>query len=283
MLDSIEQYKEKLQEFRYDYNNPPEEKDPLISIIDDNREVPILHKQSFLCVYGKTGVRKSTFMNILVAAKYTDRFPRIKNYSTGVTIYIDTEQSGIEFWEMQRKLRFMWGEEGNQEDIMSYNLVPFPTLGDKRLAIKAALEICRDMNKDVSLLVIDGFKDLVGDSNDEKESKEVIEEIRALQIEYDFGLVTVLHTDKKGMDMVGRLGTLLKEKSSYSLELKELDYTGETEITAGKKRRGDFESFTIRHDQDGNVVMGGLQNPIVQDDQNIKQGSISGPVDDPPF
>jgi hypothetical protein len=117
-------------------------------------------------------------MNILVAAKYTDRFPRIKNYSTGVTIYIDTEQSGIEFWEMQRKLRFMWGEEGNQEDIMSYNLVPFPTLGDKRLAIKAALEICRDMNKDVSLLVIDGFKDLVGDSNDEKESKEVIEEIK---------------------------------------------------------------------------------------------------------
>lgn len=240
-----------LQDNRFDYQNPPKEGEGLISILQGNEELSILNRQGLLAVFGKTGVRKSTFLTIIGTAAYTkQKVGRISTNISGDIVWFDTEQSGIEFYNLQRKMHDMCDLSDNTHRIKSYSLVELSNLQDRLDAIELAMQ----KSDNVGLLIVDGIKDLLLDSNDESTSKQVIEILRSYTVKYDCGLVTVLHTDKLGTHMVGRLGTLLGEKASYTLKLELAGGTGETIVSGDKTRGKKFSPFRINHDEYGNVI-----------------------------
>lgn len=257
-----------LNENKFDYQNPPEEGDGLIKILQGTEELSILNRQGVLAVFGKTGVRKSTFLTIIGTAAYTKKkVGRISTDISGDIVWFDTEQSGIEFYNLQRKMHDMCDLSDNTHRIKSYSLVELSNLQDRMDAIQMALE----KSDNVGLLIVDGIKDLLLDSNDESTSKQVIEILRAFTVKYDCGLVTVLHTDKQGNHMVGRLGTLLNEKASYSLRL-ELDPRTSETIVSGEKTRGKkFSPFRINHDEYGNVIFTNDNTSLMESSEEPKE------------
>jgi len=241
-----------LKKNEFIYGEEPEESEGLISIYSHGKEIPILHRKGLLSVFGKTGVRKTSFLALLGKIAFSNE--TVGNLTAnlkGGIVWIDTEQAGIEFFKVQTLFHNMCGLEDNSPRIKSYSLVELPNLEDRLDAIELAISNMEN----VDVLVIDGIKDLLLDSNDESTSKAVIERLRAYSVAYNCGLITVLHTDKKGHHMVGRLGTLLGEKSSYTMRL-ELDRgTGETIITGDKTRGKKFKPFRINHNDEGEIVI----------------------------
>lgn len=251
LQETVDRLKKLLAKSSFDYENPPKEAEGLVSIRDGTNLVHILPKQGVLTVFGKTGTRKTSFLTLLAKAAFTNEpVGPVESKVKGKIVWIDTEQSGVEFYQLQKKLRDMCGVK-NTNDIISHSLVGIPNVKDRMQAIDIILQD----HDDVGLLIVDGIKDLLLDSNDESTSKEVIEMLRSYTVNYDCGLITVLHTDKKGNDMVGRLGTLLGEKSSYALKLELDNYTKETTVSLDISRGKTFPQFRIMHDMAGNITI----------------------------
>lgn len=251
LQETVERLKKILSKSGFDYDNPPKEAEGLISIRDGKKLVHILPKQGVLVVFGKTKSRKTSFLTLLSKAAFTNEpVGPVESKVKGKIVWIDTEQSGIEFYQLQKKLRDMCGVK-NTDDIISHSLVGIPNVNDRMQAIDIILQ----GQEEVGLLIVDGIKDLLLDSNDESTSKEVIEMLRSYTVKYDCGLITVLHTDKKGNDMVGRLGTLLGEKASYVLKLELDTYTKETTVTSDRSRGKPFTPFRLMHSNKGAIII----------------------------
>lgn len=289
LQETVERLKKILAQSSFDYESPPKEAEGLVSVRDGDKLVHILPKQGVLTVFGKTGTRKTSFLTLLAKAAFTNEpVGPLESKVKGKIVWIDTEQSGVEFYQLQKKLRDMCGVK-NTDDIVSHSLVGIPNVRDRMQAIDIILQ----EQNEVGLLIVDGIKDLLLDSNDESTSKEVIEILRSYTVKHDCGLITVLHTDKKGNDMVGRLGTLLGEKSSYALKLELDTYTKETTVSLDISRGKTFPQFRILHNDEGNIIIDSEAEQDLMAEENTEipyQGNSSNPndveqeeYDNPPF
>ncbi len=151
-------------------------------------------------------------------------------------IVIDTEQSIYDaFLCYQRSLKRA-DIEKDPEWLYHYALVGYPSEKIKE-SLVLILEKVSKKHNGVFFIILDGVADLVLSVNDEAESKTIVTKLRALCVQYDTPMLTVIHSNeaaKSGDDGRGHLGKELTRKAESNLLLKK---SGETTVITSEKQR----------------------------------------------
>ena len=261
------------EECRFDPEMPlPTKRKFILSILQGenyDKEIGLISDGGILEITGREGTGKSTFMAMLVAACFQPDgvYANIKaDIQGGKVLWFDTEMTGDDFYFFQRRLHNMCGLNKRNTQLISINMDVFES---HRLKYEVFLDILNNINggretdylQDVRLVVLDGIGDLISDTNNEKEAREVILSIKKALNQCGAALVTVLHTDKRGIASRGTLGTLLNQKATYVLKI---DYRGqavdrheaEVLVTALKHRASKpIKPFKFSFDDDGTPMI----------------------------
>ena len=234
-------------------------------------EVGLASNGGIIEIIGKKASRKTAFLSMLVASCFAENgvYGNIKSRLTDKTVlWFDTEMSGDDFWYFQKRLHEQCGLSDNHPRLHPINMDNFETSRDK---LEVMLHILRNSNKEdgtgffqnIGLVVLDGIADLISDTNNEGECREILESIKNVLNSMSCCLATVLHSDKKGQASRGTLGTLLDQKATSAIMM-DLKNPGEpTTVRPEKIRNGRlFQPYTLEHDVDGTLLINGSANGI---------------------
>jgi KaiC/GvpD/RAD55 family RecA-like ATPase len=235
---------QKLFQDKFDITKPMPAKKPFSHEIimdtgyDNKVHCGFLSNGSFVVVSGPTGVGKSTFLSMISSSTYKGDHMNIlstEHLKGKTTLWIDTESPEVDFKYFQRDIVMnMSGmSDENQKDFLwAINLTKIKSLEDKRSSVYELFEalgrgavislpggVYHDLSK-VGLVVFDGIADIIENTTDESLAKREIETFKYYVEKSDRPVITVLHSDKKGTDLVGRFGTLLGQKASGSIMMK---------------------------------------------------------------
>lgn len=228
---------------------------------------------SFHVISGPTGVGKSTWMAMIAAATHKGSHMNInctEHLKGKTTLWIDTEMPKEDFRYFQRDVVMKMMELGveEQDDLLwAVNLTSVKDIEDKRDAVYELFEALGrgatislaggehfDLSK-VGLVVFDGIADIIQNTTDESLAKKEIEEYKHFVEKSDRPNITVLHSDKKGTDLVGRFGTITGQKASGSTMMKSAGPGEPVTIKAHKGVRGTrpFRSFEMMWNRETGV------------------------------
>ncbi|WP_271856106.1 AAA family ATPase [Patiriisocius marinus] len=220
------------------------EKPPTVLMIDG---ISKMTKGGISCFSGIAKSRKTTALTIAVADVITGNNTGAKFVPMDKGLaWADTEQSPFECYEVVKRLEALAGTE---DGLFFYNL--------RRYGPKTRIDKIKKMldehSDDISLLVIDGVRDLVYDVNDAKECTEITSMLMAWTIDYDIHISLVLHANKGDGFMRGHLGTELENKSQLVFKvtqnegaMRDLSTVSET---FGRGRN--IEDFEIKINKEG--------------------------------
>lgn len=215
-----------MQKRRYRPDYFPEKEKPVFTI--GGKVIGTL--QNFILFAGLPKAGKSTYMSAVVGSALIPNdifnlkisFPINRNK----ICYIDTESSDYDFYRQMNRIK----------DLTTLNPLPqnfdaFAVREDNPDIIKLYIEQYLEINKDCSVLVVDGFLDLLLNFNDEVESRKLINWFKKITKIYNILLIGVLHLGKKDGHTLGHLGSMLdrycqsvltiakdKQKRTFTLE-----------------------------------------------------------------
>lgn len=277
-----------VNEYSFNYNAPhPPVREFHFSILEQGHdgkqyEVGLASNGGIIEVIGKKASRKTSFLSMLVASCFMEDgvYGNIKSRLTDKTIlWFDTEMSGDDFWYFQKKLHDMCGLTNNHPRLHPINMDNFETSREK---LDVMLHILRNSNKEdgsgffqnIGLVVLDGIADLISDTGNEGECREILESIKNVLNSMDCCLATVLHSDKKGQASRGTLGTLLDQKATSAIMM-DLKNPGEaTTVRPEKIRNGRlFHPYTLDNDVDGTLLINGSSDGFTQ---NVSSSNFMG-------
>lgn len=215
-----------MQKRRYRADYFPEKEKPVFTI--DGKVIGTL--QNFILFAGLPKAGKSTYMSAVVgSALIPDHIFNLKisfPINRNKLCYIDTESSDYDFYRQMNRIK----------DLTTLNPLPsnfdaFAVREDNPDIIKLYIEQYLEINKDCSVLVVDGFLDLLLNFNDEVESRKLINWFKKITKIYNILLIGVLHLGKKDGHTLGHLGSMLdrycqsvltiakdKQKRTFTLE-----------------------------------------------------------------
>ena len=105
----------------------------------------------------------------------------------------------------------------------------------------AILQICQNSNN--RLIIVDGALDLINNMNDIIEVKQVIEFIKKILVEYNVGLIFIIHLAKSTSFTIGHFGSYFDRFSQSVIEVSKLD-NGNSEIKSQMMRSdADFKPY----------------------------------------
>lgn len=219
-------------------------KPPTVLMIDN---ISKMTRGGISCFSGIAKSRKTTALTIAVADVITGNSTgaKFKPMAKGLG-WADTEQSPFESFEVTQRLERIAGSE---DGLFFYN---FRRYGPK-VRIKKIQKMLEDHGKDMSLLVIDGVRDLVYDFNDAKECTEITSMLMAWTIDYDLHISVVLHANKGDGFMRGHLGTELENKSQlvFKVTQNEGAYKDVSTVSETFGRGRNIEDFEIKINKKG--------------------------------
>ena len=191
---------------------------------------------------GKTGLAILLAAVVLNGSLINNEFKEMYCDSKGVVIIFDCEQ-GLYYGSLTfNRIAAL----APPENLRYYNLRPYNAKQRLQL-IKSALE----QEQNISLVIIDGLRDILRDFNDPVESAEVIGELMALSVQHNCHIMPILHTNKADNNAKGHAGAEATNKSETVFNLEKGKEDGIT-IVSGEYTRGlGFPNFTFNRDDNG--------------------------------
>lgn len=212
-------YKQILALRKFDVSKVP--KQPHISFTIDGKIIAQLNSYAVFTGPAKSG--KSTFLMATIASALIPHYQDIWGIKLHLPEdrkrigYFDTESSEFDFYKNIEKIK-----KFNTEKKIPKTLDCFNVREDDPKDIKLMIEEYLKENADCSILVIDGFLDLIFDYNDVMESRQLTNWLKRITKIYKICLLGVLHIGKGNNQTLGHLGsntdrwansTLLVEKN----------------------------------------------------------------------
>ncbi|MBP9993280.1 MAG: AAA family ATPase [Bacteroidales bacterium] len=168
-----------------------------------------LSRENLCIITGKPKVCKSTFLSAAMAAGLSAR--NILNMSSPrhrKIILADTEQAPYHLKsQCDRVFRLAEIRQELSDNFTVLALRPFTPQERYSFVMDAIEEIRPD------IVAIDGVSDLLCDSNDLKESENLVSELLAASSKYDLGVISILHTTPGQSKLRGHLGSCLERKA----------------------------------------------------------------------
>lgn len=166
-----------------------------------------------------TGHEKSgkSFVASCIAASGLKMGGEVLNFSLdldgGKMLWFDTEQSGYFFNKTQERIHRIAGASGNVPHYDAYHL--------RKMSALQRAEIVEHFiynTPGVSVVVIDGFVDLVTDYNDLKSVQEYVGRLMRWSDEKQVLILGVLHVNKGDGKIRGHIGSELKNKCDFIVQ-----------------------------------------------------------------
>ena len=259
-------YKQSQLDQAIDYPDPV----PVLNIIQNGRQIPLLTRKSFSLWQGKAKSKKSTILAMAVAALIKEEPDsedlRFEGACKGTVIYFDTEQ-GTSYAARSMKLTLAMAGLDSSDRLKYCDLRGFSP--EERLTIiKAAIE----GEPNVCLVVIDGVVDVVNDFMDNRESQIMISDLLALCSKYDIHVAGVLHQNKGDQNARGHTGTIAGQKCEIEISATVDSKDRSVSVIKCEKSRGmPFDEFGIWREKDKLPVMVCLEGSSAQSKQRKKK------------
>jgi hypothetical protein len=168
------------------------------------------------------------------------------NNETNCTIlWIDTEQAPYHVSEVMRRVHRI---VGLPENITTDNFIMLTVRGIEPKERCKILELAMiDIQPD--LVCIDGVSDLLTNTNDIKESEELVSNLLVLSSKYNSHILAILHANPKSEKARGHLGSTLERKVETMLLLNRSGNI--TTVTPQFSRNVDIEEFSFAINENG--------------------------------
>lgn len=251
-----------------DINKKPDVPPPLVFI----DQTAIVSPGDHTLVVGKKKSRKT-----LLISHFIDLYFKNRGKNPKKVIIFDTEQSKMDVWRARERIKVMTGM-----DIMCLYLRGMSPK-DRKAAIADTL---RFWECPVDMIIIDGVRDLMSNINDPDESTDLIYWLEDLTVNYNMGIVNVLHLNKTDNQARGHIGTELANKTICTIEVEYDTKTGYSVAKCESARSAPFTSFSFTHGSAPDFLYQEMGMPtngttvIAPADRNLRLEAIfaDGPV-----
>ncbi len=212
---------------------------------------------NFIVFSGLPKAGKSTFIHAALASREM-HYKNIFNISLDTDPlrpfigYFDTESAEYDFYRNLERIKQFTNKEKFSEYFSAFN-----TRQDgaemNRMLIETYIK-----NYPVSVVVVDGLLDLIKNYNDEIESRQLIDWLKAITAQYKVLIIGVIHTGKKDNHTLGHFGSMAdryaqsvlevikdRETDTYQLHPKYLRSSADFDPIAIKWSGGSYVETTI--------------------------------------
>lgn len=219
----------------------PDKKPPPEKIVFSIQDHCIGSRGNFICLSGLPKAGKSTFINAIIASSMTQHnLYGMKLNCDGNFAYFDTESSQSDFYKNMQRIRHFAGYVEFPQNFKAYNtrIDPYEF---QRAIIEKYIELHRP-----SVLVIDGFLDLIRNYNDESESRYLMDWLKKTTAEHNMLIIGCIHIGKKDGHTLGHFGSMLDRYAQSVLEIVR-DYENDLYLLKPKMLRsaGFFETIAL--------------------------------------
>jgi len=191
---------------------------------------------------------KKTFFLSLIAMAYmggkTDNTRNMIGYRDNrKLIHYDTEQGRFHAHKVFRRVTDVCG---HSEDYLSYALRQYSPL--ERLDF---IDWHLNNTDNIGLVIIDGIADLMLDSNDLKESSNVVQYLMKWTQELNIHIITAIHSNWNSEKPTGHLGSFLEKKAETQIAVQLSDQRNVAVVKCMRSRGFSFEKFAFEVDSNG--------------------------------
>jgi hypothetical protein len=225
-----------INDFLFNPNEILPEENILISI----QGKKLLSTKNVLVVSGKPKSRKSVIAHSIIGAALSNKSVlgiecNLKQNEN--VCLIDTEQSSHDLKRSLERMQNLIEFEYLPENFKCYTV---RSLNPQAIQ-NAILQICQNENN--RLIIVDGALDLINNMNDIIEVKQVIEFIKNILVDYNVGLVFIIHLAKSTSFTIGHFGSYFDRFSQSVIEVAKLE-NGNSEIKSQMMRSdADFKPY----------------------------------------
>lgn len=255
MTNEKKDYKQILALRKFDTTKVP--KQPHVAFTIQNKVIAQLNSYAVFTGSAKSG--KSTYLMAAIASALLPSFQN--NFGIKLHLpeernricYFDTESSEYDFYKNLEKIKFFNNGNSLPDILDCYNVRE-----DDPKDIKAMIEEYLINTPQCSIIIVDGFLDLMFDYNDVYESRQLTNWFKKITKIFNICLIGVLHIGKGNSETLGHLGsntdrwansTLLVEKNKdtgqFILKPKFLRSDDEFDPIAIANRMGQWEQQTF--------------------------------------
>lgn len=200
----------------------------------------LLSAKNVMVISGKPKSRKSVVAHSVIGAAISNK--SILGIECNLLpneniCLLDTEQSSH---DLKRSLERM--QHLAELDYLPENFKCYTVRSLNPSSIQNAIkQICQNENN--RLIIVDGALDLINNMNDIIEVKQVIEFIKNLLVEYNIGLIFIIHLAKSTSFTIGHFGSYFDRFSQSVIEVSKLE-NGNSEIKSQMMRSdADFKPY----------------------------------------
>jgi RecA-family ATPase len=196
-------YQKILQDRKFDRSKVPKQEQITFTI----QGKIIAQLGSYAVFTGASKSGKSTFVAATIASAFNGfqdifeiklNFPKDRKRIG----YFDTESSSYDFYMQMKKIEKFIDRNGLPDEIDAYN-----TREDNPKDIRSMIVQYLKSTPECSILIVDGFLDLLMDYNNVEESRFLTNWFKKITKEYNITLIGVLHTGKGNNETLGHLGS----------------------------------------------------------------------------
>jgi len=235
------------------------ERSECIMYVDDHE---VLTLGNFSAIIGKAKARK-TFLATMFAAASSGKDTIYKKFvpkGGGRVLYIDTEQSRYHVQVVVKRIKAMIGSESN---IKMFALRPYSP--SERVEI---IDRILSEEEGVSLVVLDGVRDLITNINSEEQSTEAVTRLMKWTAEYNIHIMCVIHQNKADSNARGHIGTEIQNKSESVMSVTRPDPESfHTVVKSEYSRSMGFNEFSFTV-VDGIPVVDGFTKESLYDNND---------------
>ncbi len=203
------------------------------------------------CIAGKQKSKKTFFVSSIAAAVVKQKYYRLIGDAPGKVVWIDTEQSD---YHVDKVLRRVLRCCELPIDADNHNFLMYRAKGlNHRERAKMVVDIVNSLT-DVSLVIVDGVRDLIKDPNSWEESGQIIDTLSTLAEKNNCHIITILHFNKGVDNLRGAIGTEMQNKAETVIQIEKV--TGQaSRILPRDCRNKEFPPFGLKIDSNGLPVI----------------------------
>jgi hypothetical protein len=241
---------------RFDFHAPIREAEPILRVAAENKVWKVAARGQIGVWTGHEKSGKSFVLECVAASAIGPRRECL-NFSLdlqgGHLMWCDNEQSSYFFnWNQKRVHRFA-GLSTNSPQYAAYHLRKLTP--HERLAV---IEHLVYSNPNLVALVLDGYVDLVDDYNNLEKVQALVARLMRWSDERNILILGVLHVNKGDGKVRGHLGSELKNKCDFIVNVSK-DDAGVYTISNPSCRYGEWPTSTFTRNEQGDPVYRPLQ------------------------
>lgn len=241
---------EEVKSDRFNFNDPlPERPNYLIEMEHDGEFYGVGLPGSVIEISGRPKARKSSLMAAFAAACISPNKTalNIKSHINGNVLWIDTEQSKLEFSYFQRMVIKMAGLSSHPKNYFAYPIRKY----DDGTRFDIAERLIEKM-PDLGLVIIDGIADLSVDENEQNSTKALVSRLMRWADERACPILVAIHTNKDGKESTGHLGGYIDKRCSYHIRVEKKNESSPSLVFPKLSRMGErFPQFYFSHEIGG--------------------------------